>query len=50
MAPQNDENCQPFDYIRLGNVELFFQPETIKIKCPVHISEDMVRTFALEKQ
>ena len=51
IVPHNDFNCLPFDYFRLGhamNVSNVYE-DLLKVKCPLHIPQNTIRTFCLEK-
>ena len=51
FQPTTDINCPPFDYFRLGhalNSANLFQ-DLLKVKCPIPISDDMVRKFVLQQ-
>ena len=50
IVPHNDFNCLPFDYFRLGhamNVSNVYE-DLLKVKCPIHIPQKMIRRFCLE--
>ena len=50
IVPHNDFNCLPFDYFRLGhamNVSNVYE-DLLKVKCPIHIPQKMIRKFCLE--
>ena len=50
-APNNDINWPPFDFFKYGhalNASKMFG-ETLKVKCPLQIPEDMVNRFVMEQ-
>ncbi len=51
VVPHNDVNCPPFDYFRFLHAEIWFKNYSwmLSVKCPVHIPDEYVRQFVLEK-
>lgn len=51
VVPNNDVNCPPFDYFRFLHAEMCFKNFSwiLSVKCPVHIPDEYVRQFVLDK-